>query len=137
MFKINNAKLKGNRNWFQKFIFRLQSIKAVFSKRVIEVVAEDEEDVNEFEIDSSREKSRSIGILDYIEDYDMKKKLKNEDVNLSENLMEGITRFREETGSLDYIRNEIESVMNTDGGEEKMMTGFVNTLKSTQKKLEG
>lgn len=88
---------------------------------------------NPEEIEKKDAMINGYGLLDYLEEYD-KGNVKVEK-DLTVELMEGIARFRKETDSLDYIRNEIEAVMETDGGEQKMMKGFANTLKGGKKEM--
>lgn len=48
---------------------------------------------------------------------------------LTDELMISIMKFRAETESLNYIREEIESIMEDSDGEKIVMRGFAKTLK--------
>ena len=60
----------------------------------------------------------------------MKEEQKEE--SLTSDLMNELEKFRNETSSLDYLRNEIEQVVNQKDGEVKLMEGFVHALKQNK-----
>lgn len=59
---------------------------------------------------------------------DMLEEEKKEET-LTSDLMNELMKFRKDTSSLDYLRNEIEQVVNQKNGEVKIMEGFANALK--------
>lgn len=69
-------------------------------------------------------------ILELVE---MKKEKEAFTQDLTQDVMSGIMKFREETSSLDYLRNEIEQVLYQKDGEIKLMEGFANAMKQQKK----
>lgn len=67
-------------------------------------------------------------VLDCVEIVKDEKKKKKINQNKTDELMEHIISFRQETKELDYLREEIERVMETEG-EERILKGFANAYK--------
>lgn len=68
------------------------------------------------------EKDERLKILDLLEE--------EKEEKLSNDLLNGLSKFRDKTHSLDYIREEIEKVMGEKNGEEKIMKGFSKSFDS-------
>lgn len=73
-------------------------------------------------------------ILDVVTEHERSHIEKLSEEKLNKRLMNGILQFREETKSLDYIRDEIEQVMSKKDGEVKLMESFAHTINQQKKK---
>lgn len=82
----------------------------------------------ELEIKIEKDESKK-GIMGLIQEHEEKKTKIQKEKELTHHLMESLMQFREETKSLDYIRDEIEQVMSKKSGEAKLMEGFAQSFK--------
>ena len=87
-------------------------------KKWVKLFAKGEETVH-IQIEKERKKKRILDVVDASSQEDV----------LTQDLLNGLTKFRQDTASLDYLRKEIEDVLHQKDGEVKLMEGFANALK--------